>query len=83
MANDTLGILASGSWEDACLWDCNGVNLPSREERDALVGWTPWPGSGEPGTKATTNISGGWAVGINEKAADKDLAFQAGHRHFR
>jgi multiple sugar transport system substrate-binding protein len=27
--------IASGSWEDACLWDCNGVNLPSREERDA------------------------------------------------
>ncbi len=45
LANDQIGILASGSWEDACLWDCNGVNLPSREERDALVGWTPWPGN--------------------------------------
>lgn len=76
LANDQIGILASGSWEDACLWDCNGVNLPSREERDALVGWTPWPGSGEPGTKATTNISGGWAIGVNAKAADKDLAFK-------
>jgi multiple sugar transport system substrate-binding protein len=76
LANDQLGILASGSWEDACLWDCNGVNLPSREERDAMVGWTPWPGSGEPGTKATTNISGGWAIGVNAKAADKDLAFK-------
>ncbi|OYW96946.1 MAG: hypothetical protein B7Z15_24055, partial [Rhizobiales bacterium 32-66-8] len=63
LADDKLGILASGSWEDACLWDCNAP--PSREERDALVGWTPWPGSGEPGTKATTNISGGWAIGIN------------------
>ncbi|KFC69708.1 Various polyols ABC transporter, periplasmic substrate-binding protein [Devosia sp. LC5] len=71
-----VGILASGSWEDACLWDCNGVNLPSREERDALVGWTPWPGSGEPGTKATTNISGGWTIGVNANAADKDLAFK-------
>lgn len=76
LANDQIGILASGSWEDACLWDCNGVNLPSREERDALVGWTPWPGSGDPGTKATTNISGGWTIGVNSKAADKALAFK-------
>jgi multiple sugar transport system substrate-binding protein len=76
LANDQIGILASGSWEDACLWDCNGVNLPSREERDALVGWTPWPGSGEPGTKATTNISGGWTIGVNANASDKDLAFK-------
>lgn len=76
LANDELGIIASGSWEDACLWDCNGVNLPSREERDALVGWTPWPGSGEPGTKATTNISGGWTIGVNANAANKELAFQ-------
>ncbi|WP_156386020.1 extracellular solute-binding protein [Devosia sp. Root685] len=74
LANDQLGILASGSWEDACLWDCN--NPPSREERDAQVGWTPWPGSGEPGTKATTNISGGWTIGVNTNASDKDLAFK-------
>ncbi|GHA36199.1 sugar ABC transporter substrate-binding protein [Devosia pacifica] len=76
MANDEIGILASGSWEDACLWDCNGVNLPSREERDALVGWTPWPGSGEEGAKETTNISGGWTIGVNANASDQDLAFQ-------
>lgn len=74
LADDKLGILASGSWEDACLWDCN--NPPSREDRDAQVGWTPWPGSGEPGTKATTNISGGWTLGINSKAADKETAFK-------
>ncbi|HWV20651.1 MAG TPA: extracellular solute-binding protein [Devosia sp.] len=74
LANDQLGILASGSWEDACLWDCN--NPPSREERDAEVAWTPWPGSGEPGTKATTNISGGWTLGVNANAADKDMAFK-------
>jgi len=73
-AADQLGILASGSWEDACLWDCN--NPPSREERDAQVAWTPWPGSGEPGTMATTNISGGWAIGLNAKAADQELAFK-------
>jgi len=76
LADGKLGILASGSWEDACLWDCNGVNLPSREERDQLVGWTPWPGSGEPGAKATTNISGGWTIGVNAKAANPDLAFK-------
>ena len=74
LADDKLGILASGSWEDACLWDCNAP--PSREDRDAQVGWTPWPGSGEPGTKATTNISGGWTIGINAKAADKDASFK-------
>lgn len=74
LADDKLGILASGSWEDACLWDCN--NPPSREDRDAQVGWTPWPGSGEPGAKATTNISGGWTLGINSKAADKETAFK-------
>lgn len=74
LANGDLGILASGSWEDACLWDCN--NPPSREERDAQVGWTPWPGSGEPGTKETTNISGGWTIGINANAADKEMAFK-------
>ena len=71
-----IGILASGSWEDACLWDCNGVNLPSREERDAMVGWTPWPGNGAEGSKATTNISGGWTIGVNSKAKDKALAFK-------
>jgi multiple sugar transport system substrate-binding protein len=76
LANDQIGILASGSWEDACLWDCNGVNLPSREERDALVGWTPWPGNGAPGSKATTNISGGWTIGVNSRAANKELAFK-------
>ena len=74
LADDKLGILASGSWEDACLWDCNAP--PSREERDAEVGWTPWPGSGEPGTKATTNISGGWAIGINAKAADQAASWK-------
>ena len=74
LAADELGILASGSWEDACLWDCN--NPPSREERDATVAWTPWPGSGVEGAKTTTNISGGWTIGINANAADKDMAFK-------
>ena len=74
LADDQLGILASGSWEDSCLWDCN--NPPSRADRDAQVAWTPWPGSGEPGAKTTTNISGGWTLGINANAADKDMAFK-------
>ncbi|MCR6670657.1 extracellular solute-binding protein [Devosia ginsengisoli] len=74
LADDKLGILASGSWEDACLWDCN--NPPSREDRDAQVAWTPFPGSGEPGTMAATNISGGWTLGINANAADKEMAFK-------
>jgi multiple sugar transport system substrate-binding protein len=74
MTNNKMGILASGSWEFACLWDCNGVNLPSVEERNATVGWTPWPGSGLEGTKATTNISGGWAIGINAKSPNAEAA---------
>ena len=55
---------------------CIRDSPPSREERDAQVAWTPWPGSGEPGTMATTNISGGWAIGLNAKAADQELAFK-------
>lgn len=77
VANDQIGILASGSWENVCLWDCNGgPALPSQEERNAIVGWTPWPGSGLEGTKETTNISGGWAIGVNANARDPELAFQ-------
>ena len=72
--NDNLGILASGSWEWACLFDCNGENLPSVEERNAMIGWTPWPGSGAEGAPTTTNISGGWSVGLNAASEDKDAA---------
>ena len=71
ITSGSAAIVASGSWENACFWDCNGVNLPSQAERDKIVGWTPWPGSGQPGAMATTNISGGWTIGINAKAADK------------
>lgn len=74
LGNDELGILASGSWEWACLFDCNGVNVPSVEERNAMIGWTPWPGSGAPGAPATTNISGGWSIGVNANAADQEAA---------
>lgn len=70
-----IGILASGSWMNSCIWDCNGVNVPTQAERDALVAWTPWPGNGEPGNKTTTNISGGWTIAINAKAPDPANAF--------
>lgn len=76
MLNGEIGILASGSWENACLWDCSGENLPTQEERNAIVGWTPFPGSGEPGTKPTTNISGGWAIGVNAEASDKEMSYK-------
>jgi multiple sugar transport system substrate-binding protein len=72
----TIGIFASGSWQNSCLWDCTGKNVPSQAERDKVVGWVPWPGNGEPGNKPTTNISGGWTVAINAKAPDKDSAFK-------
>jgi multiple sugar transport system substrate-binding protein len=71
-----IGIMASGSWENACLWDCNGVNVPSQADRDKIVGWAPWPGNGEPGNKATTNISGGWTIAISAKAPDPAGAFK-------
>lgn len=70
------GIVASGSWENSCFWNCSGEGIPSQEERDAVIGWVPWPGSGEPGTKTTTNVSGGWAIGLNAKAADKEAGFK-------
>ena len=33
-----IGIMASGSWENSCLWDCNGKNVPSQADRDKIVG---------------------------------------------
>jgi multiple sugar transport system substrate-binding protein len=74
LGNDELGILASGSWEWACLFDCNGVNVPTVDERNAMLGWTPWPGSGAEGAPATTNISGGWSIGVNATAVDQAAA---------
>ncbi|MDR3474523.1 MAG: extracellular solute-binding protein [Devosia sp.] len=76
MLDGTFGIFASGSWQNACFWGCDGKNAPSQAERDKLVAWTPWPGNGEPGNKTTTNISGGWTIDINAKAADKAAAFK-------
>jgi multiple sugar transport system substrate-binding protein len=71
-----IGILASGSWENVCLWGCDGKNAPPQAERDKIVGWAPWPGNGEPGNKTTTNISGGWTIAINAKAPDQATAFK-------
>jgi multiple sugar transport system substrate-binding protein len=64
-----IGIYASGSWANDCLWGCGNDKQPTQAEKDKLVSWAPYPGSGLPGTKATTNISGGWAVALNSKAA--------------
>lgn len=64
-----IGIYASGSWANNCLWGCGNANQPSQAEKDKLVGWTQWPGSGLPGAKATTDISGGWTVALNAKSA--------------
>ncbi|MBI4923339.1 MAG: extracellular solute-binding protein [Devosia nanyangense] len=64
-----IGIYATGNWANDCLWGCGNANQPSQEEKDKLVGFSPWPGSGLPGAKATTNISGGWTVALTAKAA--------------
>src|SRR3569623_2605224 len=76
LLDGTIGILASGSWENSCFWDCTGKNLPTQAERDKIVGYAPWPGDGKPGNKATTNISGGWTNAINSKASDPAPAFK-------
>ena len=65
-----IGIYASGNWANACLWGCSNDQQPSQDDKDKLVGWTPWPGSGAPGAQATTDISGGWTVALNAKAAN-------------
>jgi multiple sugar transport system substrate-binding protein len=64
-----IGIYASGSWANTCLWGCGNPKQPSQADKDKLVGWTQWPGSGAPGAKPTTDISGGWAVALNAKSA--------------
>lgn len=74
MQNGTIGILASGSWENACLFGCSNPNPPTQEEKDKIIAWTPWPGSGLDGSNDQFNISGGWTIGINAKAADKEAA---------
>ncbi len=64
-----IGIYATGSWANQCLWGCGNASQPSQADKDKLVGWTPWPGSGAPGAQATTDISGGWTVALNAKSA--------------
>jgi multiple sugar transport system substrate-binding protein len=71
-----IGIYASGSWANNCLWGCGNAQQPTQAEKDKLVGWTPWPGSGQPGAKATTDISGGWTVALNAKAAGNPEAIK-------
>ncbi len=71
-----IGIYASGSWANNCLWGCGNAKQPTQAEKDKLVGWAPWPGSGQPGAKATTDISGGWTVALNAKAANNPEAIK-------
>ena len=40
----TIGIYASGNWANDCLWGCGNADQPSQEEKDKLVGWSPWLG---------------------------------------
>jgi len=74
LATGELGILASGSWEWSCLFNCNGVGIPSAAERAEIVGWAPWPNSGVDGAAISTNVSGGWGIGINDAASDMGAA---------
>jgi len=71
-----IGIYASGNWANVCLWGCSNDQQPSQEEKEKLVGWTPWPGSGAAGAQATTDISGGWTVALNAKAANNPDAIK-------
>ncbi|PYE82448.1 extracellular solute-binding protein [Pseudoroseicyclus aestuarii] len=76
LASNELGIFASGSWERSCLFNCNGVDIPSPEERAEIVGWTPWPSSGAEGAEQGANVSGGWAMGLNAGSGDMEAAKQ-------
>ena len=60
-----VGIWASGSWENNCIWDCGGTDIPPQAERDKAVYWAPFPGSGVAGAPAYSNISAGWTVGVS------------------
>ncbi|MCV6822943.1 MULTISPECIES: extracellular solute-binding protein [Halocynthiibacter] len=71
-----VGIWASGSWENNCIWDCGGTNLPPQAERDEVVHWAPFPGSGVEGAPEFSNISAGWTIAVNEASENKELAEQ-------
>ena len=71
-----IGFMSGGSWEFAETFTAKGGDVPPLEEREKLMGWAPFPGSGKPGAPATTNVSGGWAMGVSETAKDKDMAFK-------
>lgn len=69
-----IGIGLGGSWEWAEFWP--KAELPSVEEREAVLGWAPMPGSGAPGAPEIACISGGWALGINAATDKPDIAWQ-------
>lgn len=74
MRDGEIGIGLGGSWEWAEFWPKE--ILPPEEEREKLLGWAPMPGSGKPDAPGIACISGGWAIGINAKVKDPDLAWR-------
>lgn len=73
MREGEIGIGVGGSWEWAEFWP---APPPPVEERKALLGWVPMPGSGKPDAPEIACVSGGWSVGINAEARDPDLAWK-------
>ncbi|MBA3062090.1 MAG: extracellular solute-binding protein [Atribacteria sp.] len=74
MREGEIGIGLGGSWEWSEMWP--EATRPPEEERKTLLGWVPMPGSGKAGAPEISCISGGWAIGINAKAKDPDLAWK-------
>ena len=74
LVDGSVGIWASGSWENNCIWDCGGTNIPSQDVRNQSVFWAPFPGSGAEGAPAYSNISAGWTIGINAATDEPESA---------
>ncbi|NOX73045.1 MAG: extracellular solute-binding protein [Alphaproteobacteria bacterium] len=71
-----IAIMSGGSWEFTETFAANGGGVPPLAQRKSVMGWAPFPGSGKEGAPVSTNVSGGWAIGVNEKADDKASAFK-------
>ncbi len=76
MIHGNIGIGLGGSWEFKEFWSGAGVKVPSEQEREKLVGWTPMPGSGVPGAPKIVSISGGWTFAVNAKTKNADAAWK-------
>lgn len=73
MRDGEIGIGLGGQWEWAEFWP---APPPPIDERKALIGWVPMPGSGKPDAPKITTLGGGNAIGINKAASDPDLAWK-------